>query len=226
MSINIKHCIKRGQNKPSTGQSPEKPGLSSMTRLEQEVGLKVSQRPLPTSTSLCTTPKAVQPPACRWGQRQLTRGQRFVTTRRDTSTRALVLTPFHGRPESSPWATGRARVAPLLPQLTAGRRQLPPSRSSPLTRTCRRPWERGRRDSSVGDSRTPTTRREERGSATFPSSPRDDAVRPSRRRPPPWCPCHRCSQAGPHLLRRRLLNHHLQHGALHPRLHCQKRSPS
>lgn len=45
MSINIKRSIKRGQNKPSTGLNPEQPCLSSMTRLEQEMGLKVSRGP-------------------------------------------------------------------------------------------------------------------------------------------------------------------------------------
>lgn len=77
MSINVKRCIKRGQNKSSTGQSPEQPGLSSLPPVPLGAGDRIRglQRSLPTSTSLRTTPEAVQRPAaartvaCPSGQR-------------------------------------------------------------------------------------------------------------------------------------------------------------
>lgn len=120
MPINGKRCIKRGQEqilnwtKPCTtlfitdaspawsGRPDQRSPFQPQPLSAQHPRLSSDQR-LPRLLYVVWDRETTYPQAA------------FVATRRPTSTTALVLTPFHRRPESSPLRTGRDRaLAPLV----------------------------------------------------------------------------------------------------------------
>lgn len=172
----------RGQNKCTTGQSPEQPGLSFLTPVPPGAGARV--RGPATSASLCTTPEAVQRPRPS-GQRALTRGQRLSRHGGTRQQQRWYSRPSRGA-QPAPVRLGRDRALLLWSSLSSWREEArPPARSSRSTVPGKalRERERGKQGRRLPHlNHGPWTT----GGRTVPSSRRDSA-RSSRWRVVP-CP--------------------------------------